>query len=163
MPRMRQILYSSLAVRPFSEEELRDMCERFGERNAKIGVTGLMSYQGNCFTQVIEGEEERLSRLFDRIRVDDRHKYVFVLIDRVIDEPEFPDWSMVFADEDKLQKVDLDLFEARRSEQAANRESGREPGEEPPNAGLAYRMMVSLRDELRRIGSPGPGKPRPRR
>ena len=150
---MRQILYSSLAARPYSEAEIREMAEHFGAKNKSLGVTGLFSYQGITFTQVIEGEDEQVRSLYEQIRRDPRHKHVFTLIDRQLRAREFPDWTMHAVDEGRLKDVDGELFQARQSDrEMLERGAKNAPDSRPgPNSGLAYQMMVALRDELRRI------------
>ena len=93
---MIQISYISTPTRAFSSEELKELlnsCRRYNRAN---GVTGMLLYYNSIFLQVLEGEEDEIDSLLERIRQDGRHTDLKLLRRREIAQREFPDWSMAF-------------------------------------------------------------------
>lgn len=70
---------------------LRVECKTLNECN---GVSGALYLDNTTFFQVLEGQEDRISALFETIRVDPRHHDVAELERRFVDEPLFGRWSM---------------------------------------------------------------------
>jgi hypothetical protein len=89
-----QLVYASVAAKPFTGEELNELVTAARANNARLGVTGLLLYKNESFLQVLEGEEGKTSRLFEKIRMDSRHDSVVMLRRRPVEEPSFPDWAM---------------------------------------------------------------------
>ena len=103
--RMFRIVYSSMATRPFRDGELRSMLHKFQHRNRARGITGLMVYYRNAFTQVLEGPEDKVRVLFERIAADPRHAQVTILQEETIESPDFPAWSMEYVGETHLRRI----------------------------------------------------------
>lgn len=95
-PLVTQLVYASAAERPFSDLELRELLRRARERNQALGVTGILLYDAGSFLQILEGDEQVVSDLFDRIRVDPRHGAVTPLLKQQVATREFANWSMGF-------------------------------------------------------------------
>lgn len=95
---MLQVTYASAAARPFMRMELEQLLARSREKNAKRGITGLLLYDKGSFLQVIEGAEDAVEALLDRIRDDDRHGKLIVLRRRTIAARQFGEWQMGFVD-----------------------------------------------------------------
>jgi hypothetical protein len=93
-----QLVYSSIATRPFSSEALRDLLARARERNAAAEITGMLLHIDGAFLQVLEGEADVVHKLFVSIAADYRHHRILLLMMRDIAERNFPDWSMGFFD-----------------------------------------------------------------
>lgn len=66
--------------------------------NARIGVTGVLLFDGRRFLQTIEGEPAVIDALIDRLKQDDRHRAIVVLSRREITVRSFADWSMAYRD-----------------------------------------------------------------
>ena len=95
---MFHLVYASSATRPFSKPELQGLLEKARENNAKLDVTGMLLYKDGNILQVLEGEEEVVKKLIERIQCDPRHKGFLVLLRGNSEERLFPDWSMGFRD-----------------------------------------------------------------
>jgi hypothetical protein len=93
---MRSITYASTAVEPWTDDELVDMRARWVRRNKELDVTGMLLYGNGHLMQTIEGPDEAVTQLLDRIVDDERHHGIFVVINEPIAEREFPEWSMAF-------------------------------------------------------------------
>ena len=64
--------------------------------NPKHGITGLLLYHRGKFVQFLEGEEEELRKLMQRIEKDERHCKLQYLIDERITARGFEQWNMDF-------------------------------------------------------------------
>lgn len=92
-----QLVYESQSNREFSERDITVLLDRSREKNRKEGITGILLYRHGVFTQVLEGEEERIWRLFEKISRDPRHRDVIVRLQQEIPERSFPNWSMGYS------------------------------------------------------------------
>jgi hypothetical protein len=77
-----------------SDIELETILEQSRRNNLDIGVTGMLLYYEGAFMQLLEGTEEMVRALYERIRLDPRHRGVVPLLEEYIAERSFPDWSM---------------------------------------------------------------------
>lgn len=60
--------------------------------------------------QLIEGEDEKVEGLFDKIRRDNRHKDVTLLIKENITHKNFDKWLMGYRNLDALKKLEPELL-----------------------------------------------------
>ncbi|MGL4243549.1 MAG: BLUF domain-containing protein [Beijerinckiaceae bacterium] len=73
-------------------------------RNFTNGVTGCLTNTARHFVQLLEGPAESVDETFLRIRRDDRHTDVEILLTRPIRNRAFADWCMAECD---LSTADL--------------------------------------------------------
>jgi hypothetical protein len=105
---MIQLSYISSVDHPMSTEELVELLQVCLTNNQRDGVTGMLLYGNETFLQTLEGEEETVDRLYQKILRDPRHGNVKSLTRKVIETRQYSDWSMGFkriSDED-LAHVD---------------------------------------------------------
>ena len=95
---MLQVIYASAAKRVMSAAGLRNILTTAGARNAAIGVTGMLVHDDGSFLQVLEGPDEAVTALVERIKADPRHDHFRLLSKKEIQAREFGEWSMGFAD-----------------------------------------------------------------
>jgi hypothetical protein len=93
---VHQLVYTSAAVRQFTEKDLASLLIRARSNNARLGVSGLLLHHEGSFLQVLEGDTEVLNALFGTIALDKRHNRVIKLLDREVDERHFSEWRMGF-------------------------------------------------------------------
>ena len=93
---MRRLLYISTARRPLERTELEDILRTSRRNNAGIGVTGLLVVGGRRFLQLLEGSDDAVAGIFERIRQDERHFAVVTLSDRIVESRLTPNWAMGF-------------------------------------------------------------------
>ncbi len=93
---MFHLVYTSTATHPIEREALFDLLRQSRDRNRQNHISGLLLHKNDQFIQVLEGEESQVRALFDRIRSDKRHQNVVAILEGVIPEREFADWSMGF-------------------------------------------------------------------
>ncbi|MDB6134686.1 MAG: hypothetical protein JWM59_2929 [Verrucomicrobiales bacterium] len=96
--KMIHIIYMSSQTVEFSKERLRALLGTSFENNTRLGVTGILLYGNGNFLQLIEGEEEAVDGLLQKISRDPRHKNVTVFLREEIPERQFGGWSMAFRD-----------------------------------------------------------------
>lgn len=93
---MYYLIYISYAVEPFSPEQLEDLLKKCVKKNTALGITGMLLYVDGKFIQVLEGKEEVIKSVYEKIQKDQRHRKVKVIIDGIISKRNFPDWAMGF-------------------------------------------------------------------
>ena len=93
---MLSLVYVSSATQLFSEEDLKALLEQSREKNARLGVTGMLLYKDGNFMQVLEGADDAVTRLYSTIQNDPRHHGVLELVRQQIEAREFASWSMGF-------------------------------------------------------------------
>lgn len=120
---MYYMIYMSSAVKPMNFGELSALLQQCRDNNHHSGITGMLLYQNGTFMQMLEGEKQVVSDLFDAIRKDDRHTGVHIVLTGDIAKRNFEDWSMGFFNMDKSgefpkygdyinNKITLRTFEA---------------------------------------------------
>lgn len=119
---MYYLIYLSSAVKPMSFDELSALLQQCRDNNHKRGITGMLLYQNSTFMQMLEGDKQVVSDLFETIRKDGRHTGVHIVLSGDIAERNFEDWSMGFFNMDKAgefpkysdyidEKINLRSFE----------------------------------------------------
>ncbi len=93
---MISIAYLSSAVFPFNEATLPDLVDQCQRNNERLGVTGILVYSDGNFMQVIEGADLPTYALYDRIKLDARHRGVTTVHQQFIEVREFGGWSMAY-------------------------------------------------------------------
>jgi hypothetical protein len=95
---MFHIVYASSATKAFTKPDLQALLVQARQKNAELGLTGMLLYKDGNFMQVLEGEKEAVSKLVDTIERDPRRKGVLVFLRGPSEERLFPDWTMGFRD-----------------------------------------------------------------
>ena len=108
---MRRIIYCSQATYDVSPDELVALLELSRRNNERDGLSGMLLYCSQSFLQVLEGDAAAIDATYDRIRADDRHVNLRLLLDAEVAQPLFPDWTMGFdhVDDEQLSE-ELDGF-----------------------------------------------------
>jgi hypothetical protein len=63
-------------------------------RNREEGITGFLLANGECFVQVLEGPDQRVTACYERILKDIRHEDIRLRLLTGIDERRLSRWSM---------------------------------------------------------------------
>ncbi|MBX0291401.1 BLUF domain-containing protein [Hymenobacter sp. HSC-4F20] len=93
---MNHIVYMSRAVRPLSDQDLKELLDQCRRDNALHEVTGILFYSHGHIAQLIEGEPSIIDPLYEKIAADGRHSHVMQLANKPISARSFSDWSMAF-------------------------------------------------------------------
>src|SRR5687767_3874522 len=94
-----QLIYLSTARDSLPASELPAILAASQRNNRRVGVTGMLMFDGTRFLQALEGDEAAVRSAFERIRADGRHRGITVLSERRIAAPEFGTWDMAFEDQ----------------------------------------------------------------
>ena len=89
-----RLIYSS---RPFGFDTsvLNGLLIDSRDNNKKNNITGSLLCRADIYLQMLEGPEENVLKTFDKIKIDDRHLEIDVLLrERDIKYRLFPDWAM---------------------------------------------------------------------
>jgi len=105
--RLKMLAYTSRARFDLSSADLVDIHRTSMQQNVLHGITGLLVFDGTRFLQIIEGPDDAIDALVDKLRFDTRHSAFEVRDERTVDRASFPDWTM------ELIKVDAAYFTAR--------------------------------------------------
>lgn len=95
---MFQLVYVSTVAKPLGTADLLEILAAARRRNVELGVTGVLLYRADHFIQVLEGWEPEVRDLLELISGDPRHRDLRVIHEGNVEEREFPEWTMGFAD-----------------------------------------------------------------
>ena len=91
---LKTLTYTSRSRLDLSAQDLVDIHESARHLNALDGITGLLAFDGTRFLQIVEGSEEAIDDLVERLRGDSRHSAIEIRDERFVDARSFPNWSM---------------------------------------------------------------------
>lgn len=98
MARLHRVLYASTATG--TTDSLLGVATILGEsqrNNAQRDLTGALAAHRGLFIQVIEGPEEAIDGLLDRLGRDPRHRDIRVLERTSVERRSFEAWAMASA------------------------------------------------------------------
>jgi hypothetical protein len=101
---MITLIYGSSATNPIPSDELLAILEEARIKNAEKNITGMLLYDDGNFLQVLEGEDEVVTSLYNKICGDPRHQSIMLYVKKTIDKRNFDDWAMGFVD---VQQLDV--------------------------------------------------------
>lgn len=87
-------IYFSQSTLLSNEKDLLTILRQSRRDNAKAGISGILLYVRGSIMQVLEGEVHMVETLFKRIQEDKRHTDVTRVMDKLITQRLFPNWSM---------------------------------------------------------------------
>ena len=92
---MKRLTYISKFSHSLSRQEIEEIGIVSQRNNQRLNITGvLLTYQG-IFFQILEGEEDLIESLYEKILKDPRHHDILCLKNEEhITSRSFPDWSM---------------------------------------------------------------------
>jgi len=92
------LLYISQATTEMDEQSLRKIVKMSREKNQSAGLTGCLLYQDGYFMQLLEGRQEEVLKLMERINLDPGHRNMQIVAQGGEQRRLFLDWSMGFQD-----------------------------------------------------------------
>lgn len=107
---VHQLIYISAANRDFSDKELEELLAKARENNASLGITGMLLFHEGSFIQALEGPQEKVQALYEKIAQDERHTETVVLYKGDQEEPDFDNWSMGFYRSNQSSQENLEGF-----------------------------------------------------
>jgi len=104
MPLCR-LSYASLSRIEKYSIEMLDICRSSLSRNRRLGISGILYFDGKHFFQVLEGDADALETVFTSIRADGRHFGVVPLTRRNDTQRGFGGAPMRFIDADRIPEL----------------------------------------------------------
>lgn len=92
----KYLSYVSQQSHSLTDAALEKMLSQARLKNEAAGITGMLIFYEGLFIQFIEGEEEKINSLFEKITADQRHNQILILDDGYSETRKFADWSMAF-------------------------------------------------------------------
>jgi hypothetical protein len=93
---LRTLAYTSQANQPLDTKAFMVLLASAQRFNATVKVTGLLVLASRQkFIQTLEGTEDGVSAVYDRIARDASHSHVVVFVDESIAVRVYPDWAMM--------------------------------------------------------------------
>lgn len=139
---MYYTVYASCASSPFSQQQLVDLLKQARDANEKLDITGILLYNRGTFIQLLEGDEDTVKALYEKIDKDPRHKLIFTLMEGHKSERQFPNWSMAFRDLDSPDIQQLPGFSQFINEPLDSEQYYRDPM-------AAVELLYMFRDVVR--------------
>jgi hypothetical protein len=136
---LRQVVYTSRATEPMSPDVLADILKISRLNNFASDITGMLLYRRGQFLQVLEGLQEPLGVLLEKLMRDPRHADFRVLLDTPLAARAFGAWSMAFQDLDGLDPAEMPAYSPFLTQGFTGVECVRYPQK-------ALRMVLAFRD-----------------
>ena len=95
-----RLAYFSKASPSLSKSDVQSIVDASQKSNREQGITGILIYLDGVFAQALEGEQEAISSLYDRIKQDPRHTDVHTIYEGPADTLMFPQWTMAYVESD---------------------------------------------------------------
>jgi len=93
---LHHLIYLSTPTRPCTPAYLTALLAECRVSNLRRGLTGVLFAGSAHFLQLIEGEEDAVCALYERLQQDPRHTHLLKVADKSIAERAFPTWTMAF-------------------------------------------------------------------
>jgi len=104
------MVYISSAVLGLNDRQIASIVRTSQINNEQLGITGILLYNNGNFMQLIEGEEEKVEGLYEKVRGDRRHTGVTLLLKEAITHKNFDNWVMGYRNIDNLKKIEPELL-----------------------------------------------------
>ena len=92
---MHRFIYTSTVVAPLSAQQLADIAGACHRNNRRAGLSGLLVMHQGKFLHILEGEENRIRMVCERIQHDPCHQNFNVIEMAEIDERAFHRFTVV--------------------------------------------------------------------
>lgn len=93
---LTELIYTSFTTAQSGVSHVDGILSAAEKNNVASAITGLLLFDGQRYIQMLEGETERVEKLFDIIRKDTRHDSVELLHKGGISERSFETWRMAY-------------------------------------------------------------------
>lgn len=94
---LKTIVYVSTATQLLAEAQLEALLQDAMTHNKRLGVTGVLLYSGGDFMQCIEGPDQAVQTIYERITASHLHKNMIELLNEPCAACLFPSWHMGLA------------------------------------------------------------------
>ncbi|PZE62827.1 hypothetical protein DEJ33_10110 [Curtobacterium sp. MCPF17_047] len=139
---MLSLIYSSVATDTFDDAELAALLSQSRTANERNDVTGMLLFRNGYFLQVLEGPDAAVRSKMATIKTDPRHTKVTMLLEDIIEERQFPAWTMAFAPTSATDLEDVPGYRATFDDVESISTETPAPDAVPSNASPALRELI---------------------
>lgn len=109
---MYTLTYESVATGKIIGSEMEELLQKARANNQREDITGCLIYYKGGFVQLLEGDKDKIEALYEKIKIDPRHKNVSLFSDDEISKRTFPNWGMAYypMDENNTNKYEYEQF-----------------------------------------------------
>jgi len=79
------ISYVSTITKELNQSQLKELLDNVVHKNLNKGITGILLYNSGNFLQYLEGPEDKVKMLYDKIFKDIRHKDVIAILHKKVE------------------------------------------------------------------------------
>ncbi len=126
--RIKQLVYASRQAVEFDGLRLVSLLYTARDRNAALGITGVLLYSNGLFVQCLEGPPENVDATYAKISLDPRHRELVVLQTIETDERHFESWMMGCAKVSDYQALELTRAQWQSASDAMDCPGWQSPG-----------------------------------
>jgi len=101
---MLQISYISRQAPGLTIKDFANIRVVSNHNNEKHQVGGELIVFGGLFYQTLRGEEQRVTKLYEKIKQDDRHTDIILLEKKTIEQHTDTSWGMEYLNLDRVNK-----------------------------------------------------------
>lgn len=83
---LHAICYISTASAEFSDDEIKELFEKWQENNSSLNIKGILLFSEGNFFQVLEGERKKVLDLYYSIMNDSRHTNIIQVMGKDVDK-----------------------------------------------------------------------------
>lgn len=107
---LEKLVYRSKSAGSFGSVGLFNLLSQARVRNAYLDITGHLIFDGEYFTQWIEGPTHSLNTLWDSLTKDARHSDIQLISRAPAKERRFASWTMAFSSYASLNTCNIPGF-----------------------------------------------------
>ncbi len=89
-----QLTYRSKALPDITPKQVQDIIAIATAFNSSNEISGCLIFDNGYFVQILEGDEEKVTQLYLKIKLDKRHSHLEVLSKGWSSKRVFDDWGM---------------------------------------------------------------------
>jgi hypothetical protein len=104
-----RLAYVSTACDCLKLDDINNILDSSKVNNQAENITGILIYCNKHFFQILEGDENAVKELYEKIAIDCRHDNVIKIQEGEVEKRNFGNWSMAFKSYNKELKY-LDNF-----------------------------------------------------
>jgi len=107
-----ELTYESVAKDGLPMVDIDELLETSRENNTESDITGCLVYYNRRFIQILEGSQQAVQTLYQKIKKDKRHDQVRVIAENAVEKRTFPEWGMACfpLDENNVSCSELEQF-----------------------------------------------------
>ena len=107
---LERLVYRSKATGEVGSLALFNLLTQARQKNAELDITGHLIFDGEFFTQWVEGPSSSLDKLWAALQKDDRHHQIILISRTPAEVRRFAEWTMAFSSYPSLNSHNMPGF-----------------------------------------------------